>query len=293
MMRSTRLKKTIVSLATAGLLLAMLIGAMATPAAAADAYYWKQIRAGSSSNLNALTATDADHVWEAGGNGTSTGYIASTSNATAATPTWKGYTSADIYLGGIFALDNTHVWAAGGNAGASAPNTSAILCWDGTKWDQQNNNGTTYQLNGAAALSPTQAWVCGVDSSKVGRILWSNGKAYNSGAGGYAWQDDFIDPTKGTAIKNLSAAGSSVWAVGYVKNTGNGYTANQGIIFKRTGTNAWKVQDTTAVGNKLYGIQALDDNHAWAVGYTGTILSTSDGGRPGPRRRGYPAPLTS
>jgi hypothetical protein len=176
----------------------------------------------------------------------------------------------------MFALDNTHVWASGGNAGGTGDNTSAIYCWNsvGSTWDRQNNNGTAYQFNGAAALSSTQAWVCGNDAGtpNKGRILWSNGGAYNSGTGGTAWVDDFTDPTtNGCPIKNLSAAGSSVWAVGYEATT------NDGKIFKRVGANNWALQKTVP-GWRLYGIKALDDNHAWAAGRNGTVLYTSDGG---------------
>ena len=287
-MRSTRLKRTIISLATTGLLLAMLLTSMAAPAMGASVYYWTQIRTGSYTNLNALTATDADHVWEAGG--TTGGGISTSSNATATTPTWTQYaldgSDADhplVYLGGIFALDNTHVWAAGGNV-ESGPtydnNTSAILCWDSgsSTWALQNNGGTHYQLNGAAALDATHVWVCGNGASNVGRILYSNGGTYNSGSSGTAWVDDFTDPTSGSPIKNLSAAGSSVWAVGYQSSD------SDGTIFKRTGAGSWTLQAkvsttrTDATKQRLYGIKALDDNHAWAVGNHGTILSTSDGG---------------
>jgi len=262
-------KKITALLAVALMTALLLVGA--TGASASSQYYWSNIRMGTFTNLNGIAATDADHVWEAGG--TTDGQIVSTANATAPSPTWTQYTATGTYLGGIFALDNTHVWASGGNAGAAAPNTSAILCWDsgsGT-WGLQNRNGTSYQLNGGAALDSTHAWVCGNASGNVGKILYSNGGAYNSGSGGTAWVDDFTDPTGGCPIKAVSAAGSSVWAVGYVASS------SDGKIFKRNGANDWTVQYTVA-GYRLYAIIALDDNHVWAVGYHGTILSTSDGG---------------
>ena len=267
-------KKITALLAVALMTALLLVGA--TGASASSQYYWANIRMGTYTNLNGITATDADHVWEAGG--TTDGQIVSTTNATAATPTWtqhaaSEYTGGNTYLGGIFALDNSHVWASGGNAATAAPNTSAILCWDsgsGT-WALQNRNGTSYQLNGGAALDSTHAWVCGNATASVGKILYSNGGAYNSGSSGTAWVDDFTDPTGGCPIKGMSAAGSSVWAVGYVASS------SDGKIFKRNGANDWTVQYTVA-GYRLYAIKALDDNHAWAVGYHGTILSTSDGG---------------
>lgn len=263
-----------VSIAAACALIVLLLAIAVGPAMGASAYYWTTIRDGANGNLNALTATDADHVWGVA-SGTNT-VIFNTSNAAAAVPTWTEATVTGVYLSGIFALDNTHVWVSGGNAGGTGDNTSAIYCWNsgGGTWDRQNNNGTAYQFNGAAALSATQAWVCGNDAGtpNLGRILWSNGGAYNSGTGGTAWVNDFTDPTtNGCPIKNLSAAGSSVWAVGYEN------TSNDGKIFKRTGANAWTLQKTVA-GSRLYGIKALDDDHAWASGRNGTVLYTSDGG---------------
>ena len=199
-------KKITALLAVALMTALLLVGA--TGASASSQYYWANIRMGTYTNLNGITATDADHVWEAGG--TTDGQIVSTTNATAATPTWtqhaaSEYTGGNTYLGGIFALDNSHVWASGGNAATAAPNTSAILCWDsgsGT-WALQNRNGTSYQLNGGAALDSTHAWVCGNATASVGKILYSNGGAYNSGSSGTAWVDDFTDPTGGCPIKGM------------------------------------------------------------------------------------------
>lgn len=264
-----------VSIAAAFVLVVLLVVMTASSAMAASAYYWTTVRDANNGNLNALTATDADHVWGVASGGNSV--IFNSSNAGAAVPTWNDVTVMGVYISGIFALDGSHIWAAGGNAAGAPPNTSAILCWNPAgagSWDAQNNNGTAYQFNGATALSSTQAWVCGNDAGtpNKGRILWSNGGAYNSGAGGTAWVDDFVDPTVGGCpIKNVSAAGTSVWAVGYEAGT------YDGKIFKRVGANNWTLQKTVT-GWRLYGIKALDDNHAWAAGRNGTVLYTNDGG---------------
>ena len=271
---ATRKASIVAICAVVVLLLVMVVSS----AMAAGTFYWTTIRDATGTNLNALSATSVDNVWGVA-SGTNS-VIFSSTNASSAVPTWTEKTITGVYVSGLFALDNTHIWASGGNAGPppvdSPDNTSAIYCWNGSTWVRQNNNATQYQFNGATALSDTQAWVCGNDNGtpKKGRILWSNGGAYNSGTSGTAWVDDFTDPTPlGCAIKNLSAAGSSVWAVGYENTTPN----TDGKIFKRIGPNNWALQ-YTATGSGLYGVKALDDNHAWAAGKNGTVLYTSDGG---------------
>ena len=51
------------SIAGAFVLVVLLVVMTAGSAMAASAYYWTTTRDGSNGNLNALTATDADHVW--------------------------------------------------------------------------------------------------------------------------------------------------------------------------------------------------------------------------------------
>ncbi len=263
-------------LAVGGLALLLLLLTLGA-ATAGSAYTWLNIRDNQTAgNGNAMTVSDADHVWGVASNKPANGgtVIFSTANASAAVPAWNEQTVAGAYLSGMFALDNDHVWVSGGDTTGTGDNLSAIYCWNpgaGT-WDRQNNGGTAYQLNGATALSATQAWVCGNDATNRGVILWSNGGAYNSGVGGTAWIDDFVDPTtNGSPIKRLSAAGSSVWAVGYEN------TSDDGKIYKRLGPNDWRLQHTDA-GNRLYDVKALDDNRAWACGRNGTVLYTTNGG---------------
>ena len=255
----------------------LLLAMVASTAMAAGTFYWTTVMDRTDGNLNALTATSVDNLWAVASGTPST--ILSTTNASAASPDWTPVTIPGVYVSGLFALDNTHIWASGGNAGDPAPNTSAIFCWSGSAWVSQNAGATAYQLNGGTAESGTQAWVCGNDRTGVnpnyvyhGKILWSNGGAYNSGTSGTAWVDDFTDPTtNGCYIKSMSNAGGSVWAVGYEN------TSNDGKIFKRTGPGAWTLQKTVT-GWRLYAVKALDDMHAWAAGRNGTVLYTSDGG---------------
>lgn len=280
--------KRLAILAACGLVV-LLVAVMVAPAMGASAYFWAQIRDGgtavgqSAGNLNALTATSNDTVLGVASNNPdvtepivpTASVVFRSDNATSAVPTWTETSISQVYVSGLFALNNTNIWASGGNAGAPnvfAPdNVTAIYCWNGTGWDRQNVGALQYQLNGAAALSPTQAWVCGNAGDDVGKILWSNGGAYNSGVAGTAWIDDFTDPTGGSPIKGLSAAGNSVWAVGYEASS------NDGKIFKRVGHNNWTLQKTVT-GNRLYAVKALNDNQAWACGRGGTVLYTNDGG---------------
>ena len=264
------------SLAVGGLAVLLLLVLTLSAATAEIAYTWWNIRDNTAGRGSALTATDADHVWGVASKKPAQGgtVIFSTANASAAVPTWTEKTVEGAYLSGMFALDNDHVWAAGGDADGTGDNTSAIYCWNpgADTWDRQNNGGTAYQLNGAAALSATQAWVCGNNADNKGVILFSNGGAYNSGddGGSTPWVDEFVDPTdNGSPIKRLSAAGSTVWAVGY--------EGNDGKIFKRLGPNDWRLQ-YTETGNRIYDVKALDDNRAWACGRNGIVLYTTDGG---------------
>jgi len=170
------LTRRTMSTAVVCVLVVLLLAMAAVSVMAAGTFYWTTIRDNTTSgNLNALTASDVDHVWGVASNNPPTGTnIFRTANASSATPLWTEDNIGGAYLSGIFALDNTHVWASGGNAGGTGDNTSAIYCWNsaGSSWDRQNNNSTAYQFNGAAALSSTQAWVCGNDAGtpNKGRI---------------------------------------------------------------------------------------------------------------------------
>ena len=241
---------------------------------AASAYYWTQIRANTTlTNLNALTATDTDHVWIAGGSGAN-GHIAYTPDGG---QNWTEYTETGNYLGGIFGIDNTHVWAVGDNGSSSG----RILCHDGSdgSWDPQNVGAPAkdYRMNAVAAVNQTQVWAGGRDrATNNGRIIYSNGGAYNSGVAGTEWVDDWVDTT-GKRIVNIAAAdANNVWACAY-----EDLAQDRGYVLKRFGANDWRVQLTVqdpSGDRRLNGIYATDANHVWAVGDAGTIYVSSDGG---------------
>jgi photosystem II stability/assembly factor-like uncharacterized protein len=48
--------------------------------------------------------------------------------------------------------------------------------------------------------------------------------------------------------------------------------------FISTGDGSWVWQKPLPQGNSLYGVTFTDASHGWAVGGTGTILATSNGG---------------
>lgn len=129
----------------------------------------------------------------------------------------------------------------------------------GWTWFVQNS-GTTRRLNAVFALSLTEVWAAGAQTSPSDSetLLYTN----NGG------QDWYSVATPGPP-KDLNSI--------FFIDAANGWAAgDNGKILFYNGT-AWTEQ-LSPVSRKLNSIVFLDDNIGWAVGEGGTVLSTTNGG---------------
>ena len=183
------------------------------------------------------------------------------------------------YLSGVVALSATTAWAVGSYWSGTHDRT-LVLRWNGRAWRQvASPNGASggvtrdSYLQGVDAV-PGSAWVVGYffdDSTHEDRTLtlhwdgskWARVASPNGVANGFTPTNMLL----GVAI----ASSHDVWAAGTVFHSND--PAAQTLILHWNGS-AWKREATpdpandgaTLNENDLFGIAAVSDTRAWAVG---------------------------
>ncbi len=168
-------------------------------------------------------------------------------------------------LNDVVAIAPNDVWAVGHYDG-DGPYKSYITHWDGSTWSEVPNPGAVDDsgLFGIDALSANDIWAVGArwfTDNTVIVLRWD----------GTSWSNV---PTpvllnSGSLLFAVDAlAPDDVWAVG-------AQNYNQTLLMHWDGT-AWTIMPTV-LNATLYGVSALDENDAWAVGHgdtsgTGLIL---------------------
>jgi hypothetical protein len=176
------------------------------------------------------------------------------------------------YLYAASVLSGCQAWAVGQ---AQDYHNLLAMNWNGTSWNTTttpNPSGpNTEELEGVAALSPTNAWAVGSYVNGIGQCLalhWKNGTWTQTptpepGGGGH-----FCGLFGVAAITRANA-----WAVG---NYNNG-TAAQTLIEHWNGTK-WSVVPSPSPGgpthyNRLVAVSVVSPNDIWAVGSYSTATA--------------------
>ncbi len=150
-------------------------------------------------------------------------------------------TSANLYCVSI--IDADHVYA--GGAGV------VVKTVNGADWTQTSQPPSMTNVRGIDFLTQSQGWACG--GSYIARTN-NGGSSWNSlyFAGGYEFYDIAMYST----------------SFGLAVDTG-------GRIFRWNGSSWGQVLD---VSPGLRSVCIYDEDHAWAVGDTGAVYATSNGG---------------
>lgn len=238
---------------------------------------------GSGSNdLRGVTTTSACNAW-------AVGFYAKNSSRPQQTliehwdgTAWKvqqspnsGGSSESNELFGVAAVSSTDAWAVGDYDNGTS-NRTLIEHWNGKRWKVQpspNPGGPSNdnELEGVAAVSPTDAWAVG---------YYNNGTAYRTlieHFNGKGWKVERVPIASSSRSVNgprlrtpptvnlvgvVATSSKNAWAVGSYNNR---------TLIEHFNGKAWKVQHSQDLGgsssyNHLYGVAAISGTQAWAVG---------------------------
>ena len=296
-MRFSRSRKSPASIAvaTAVLLLASLtLFFTTTPALADETTRWcSQEPFPTGNDLFAMDYAGSDTLWAVGGEAGSKSTIL---KSTDAGENWYiQYSSANVELRGVDAVNTSIVWAVGEN-GTIVKTTDGGVTW------QVQVSPTANLLMDVSAVSSTTAWAVGwggtiiktANGTDWGPVTtpvpgeWLMGvSAYDST---HAWATTsngrIIATANGTdwVIKLDHSAGQETLNAVSAVNENVVYVAGQrwgdnlaSIYRTANGGTSWDLVTPAPSTRNLYGIYALDETHAWAVGGYSTILATTNG----------------
>jgi len=251
-------------------------------------------------DFRAVFFTDSLHGWALSNNGVivstidgGQNWVLQTSNTAAA-------------LQKLQFVDSSTGWIVGGS-GTILKTTDC-----GQTWTLQSS-GTDVFLTGLSFVSPTEGWVCGQDGTILktsdGGATWTpQDSAFNLGLEAIF----FMNPLRGWAVGAFGTIlsttdGGATWSSQHFERTNGGMPEVPGftdvrfvsslrglvvgierdggiILSTEDGGATWiphaPLQTTQAAGT-LTGLTAVafgDALHAWAVGVSGTIWATTDGG---------------
>ncbi|MCX5750824.1 MAG: YCF48-related protein [Candidatus Saganbacteria bacterium] len=207
--------------------------------------------------------------WAVGGNTNGYAVILHTTNGGT---TWvrqgTSETIPDAPLGEICAIDNQTAWAVGQNINGYG--TILRTNDGGTTWTRQGSteNIPDAELVDIRALNRNIAWVSGY-----------NGTLLKTTDAGLTWQRITIEGIASTDVISYMGIGDAnhLWATGYAQA---GYPSF--IYFSADGGATWNQQAASnpyLANNAIIDFFALDAEHAWLVGISEMVLSTSDGGQ--------------
>ena len=225
-----------------------------------------------SSQLTGVVAVSPTDIW-------AVGYSANGNNAYRQTlieqwngTSWQIVSSPNpgtVYnvLSGVTALSASNLWAVGYSTNNNGIAQTLIEQWNGTSWQVvPSPNSGTYgnELNGVAAVSPTDIWTVGI--YRTGKsITQTLIEQWN----GTSWQI-VSSPNPGIAYNSpnsvAAVSATNLWVVGTYANNING--PFQTLIEHWNGT-SWQVfsgPNKGAAQNSLSGVTALTSNNLWAVG---------------------------
>lgn len=156
--------------------------------------------------------------------------------------------------------------ALGGSASAQSLSVVPLVeHWDGTAWTQVAVPAGSTGLNAVVAPSATDVWAFG--SSRVA-VHWD----------GASWQRVSLPLPKGSRFGEFVGAAAvspdDIWAVGDVSRA---HGPTQALIDHWNGSRWTSVPGPPKNRDSLYGVAALSETNAWAVGETGVTTATGGG----------------
>ncbi|KPK83920.1 MAG: hypothetical protein AMS27_11470 [Bacteroides sp. SM23_62_1] len=219
---------------------------------------WTTVTLGVSEPWRALSTTDANHVWVAGGD-----KIMYTTNAGTSWTTWDLTSlpalTTPVELYGLCFTDSLNGWAVGDNG-------LIIKTADGgANWSIQNSGDvggfkTDAHLEALHFVNADTGWVAG----SLGKILVT----LNAGA---SWAIDTAGIGSQENLKDI-----------YFTDDQNGWAAgeNNKLLKTTNGGTTWTNVATPASvdGEDLNGVHFADSENGWIVAGNGLILRTNDGG---------------
>jgi photosystem II stability/assembly factor-like uncharacterized protein len=247
------------------LTLILLSLALALPAGASAAAGWFKQSSGTTTELDAVAFGDASHGW-AIGNADGTAFILATTNGGLS---WTQDSESNVTLNSVASSDANHAWAVGSTPNSWGGDDLAIFATidGGANWSAQAS-GPTGEFNAVTFLPD------GVHGWAVGK----GGAIAATTDGGANWQ------------LQTSGSGEDLYAVSFSDASHGCAVGNFGTILATTnGGLTWSPQSSGSGGAHLMGVDFVDANRGWAVGYyygvfplgiaeASVILATTDGG---------------
>ncbi len=202
--------------------------------------------------LNTVTFADENHGWTVGGNfsgGTILKTMDSGESWTEVTPT---FSIPSCY--GLSFSDSLTGWVA---AGTGSSNGMILKTSDGgINWSVQRESFGMY-FDAMDFVTTDSGWAAGYDPITGSDVIFTSD-------GGISWTGQL---TVFSALHDIEFV-----------NSNNGWTAGRtGIYTTTNGGKNWIQQDTYST-QRMTGIDLIDENVGWAVGWYGTILFTENGG---------------
>lgn len=185
------------------------------------------------------------------------------------------------FLYDVSAVSSNNVWAVGNYQDVNGVMKTLTLYWDGVQWSRvaspnPSGEGNSY-LKGVDALSASDIWAVGYIARPGGTLDEAITMHWN----GTAWSivPTPAIPSADVYLNRVSArTGSDVWAVGRRRYAA---TNDDFTLTLRWNSTAWSIvpspNPAPTARNILYGIEAVSDDDAWAVGYymTATVANGS------------------
>ena len=199
--------------------------------------------------------------WAVGINKELTGIIIKTTDGGATWNVLKSGASSNEAYQSVYFVDAQIGWVVGRNYGN--PDLILKTTDGGTNWNLQTTT-TTSGLNSVQFMDTQIGWAVGgsgtVLSTTDGGTTWTK---QNSGTTNTLEFVCFCDAQRGWAV------GSSDYGeLGHIIKTADG-----GLTWTKQSTGSSR---TSVLG--LYAVQFIDPNNGWAVGTSGLVLKTTDGG---------------
>jgi len=196
-------------------------------------------------------------------------------------------------LRGVKFVDANNGWAVGVNG------TILHTSDGGKRWVKQPV-ATTDEFRGVVFVNATQGWATSVRPIHYdwrGNPDNWRGSIWHTVNGGTTWYLQAVSSNASILNRIEFIDAKKGWAVG-VKYTGNdqwGHPKHQPVVYHtRNGGLSWPEQFSPALAITLTGVDFVDANNGWAVGFKtrsdlagGTVFHTTNGGTTWTRRR-YP-----
>lgn len=137
----------------------------------------------------------------------------------------------------------------------------------GVTWTTQYS-GTTYNLTGVKFVDANNGWAVGIDGYSSANVI------VHTTDGGATWSVQTPPAGCSAGCNNIHLSGVSF------ASTTRGVIVSDGYVFYTiNGGTSWALGSGVTSSNVLTAVQMIDTNNAWAVGNTGVIYKSINGGQ--------------